>query len=854
MKILIVDDKKENLYLLKTLLQANGYEIGSAETGVEALKKLSEGRFDMVISDILMPEMDGFQLCRAIKTSDKLKGIPFVFYTATYLDAKDAELALSLGAERFIVKPTDPEEFIKILKEVIHHCETGTVTAPKPPIEEEAVYLKLYNERLIQKLEDKLLQLEEAKILILDNQNLLKAVIDSEPECVKLLSANGNLIDMNPAGLRMIEADSLQKVVGRCFYPLVANQHREAFMALTKRVFDGETGQLEFEILGIKGARRWLETNAVPLRNARGEIIALLGMTRDITEKKRVVEQFEESELRFRQIAENIREVFWISDPQKKEIFYISPAYEEIWGRTIQSVYEEPKSWFDAIHPDDRSRVFDAAVKRPVSGKYDEEYRIVRPDGLIRWIRDRGFPVKDKTGQVYRITGIAEDITERKAQQDELEYQAKYDVLTGLPNRILLHDRLLLAVMEVQRQKKSLALLLMDIDRFKEINDTMGHHRGDLLLKQVGFRLKRALHEDDFIARLGGDEFAVLLPLAESRHAAQVAGKIITALEPPFEIESLPIAIEVSIGIALYPDHGANPESLMQRADIAMYATKQTGGYMIYNARIDQHSPIKLALLGELRQAIERDELVLHYQPKISVKTGDVIGLEALVRWNHPDRGIIQPDQFIGAAERTGLIKPLTLWVIYTAHRQCMAWYRKGIRLPVSVNLSARNLHDPQLPDYIEKSIPACDRTSDQLEMEITESAIMTDPARALDVIIRLRALGIRFAIDDFGIGYSSLAYLQRLPVDSIKIDKSFVINMVRNQNDEIIVRSTIDLAHNLGLKVVAEGVENKGLWDRLAALDCDTAQGYYMSKPIPANDLARWLNDSPWGIKYRAC
>jgi formate hydrogenlyase transcriptional activator len=290
MKILIVDDNKENLYLLETLLQANGYEIASAETGVEALKKLSEDRFDIVISDILMPEMDGFQLCRAIKTSDKLKQIAFVFYTATYLDAKDAEFALSLGAERFIVKPTDPGEFIKILKEVIHQRDFGTLAAPKPPIEDETVYLKLYNERLIQKLEDKLLQLEQAKTLILDNQNLLKAIIDSEPECVKLLSADGNLIDMNPAGLRMIEADSLEKVAGKCIYPLVASQHREAFTALTKSVFEGETGRLEVEIVGLKGTHRWLEINAVPLRNDKGQIISLLSVTRDITQRKQLLE------------------------------------------------------------------------------------------------------------------------------------------------------------------------------------------------------------------------------------------------------------------------------------------------------------------------------------------------------------------------------------------------------------------------------------------------------------------------------------------------------------------------------------------------------------------------------------
>ncbi|HET6465417.1 MAG TPA: EAL domain-containing protein, partial [Nitrospiria bacterium] len=260
--------------------------------------------------------------------------------------------------------------------------------------------------------------------------------------------------------------------------------------------------------------------------------------------------------------------------------------------------------------------------------------------------------------------------------------------------------------------------------------------------------------------------------------------------------------------------------------------------------------PRRLALIGELRQAIERDQLFLHYQPKIDLKTRRVIGVEALVRWRHPEHGFVPPDQFIEPAEQTGLIKPLTLWIFNTAKRQQSAWERVGINLLMSVNLSTRNLHDPHFPDQISEILQIAGGKPDRLELEITESAIMADPARALEAITKLRTMGIRFAIDDFGIGYSSLAYLKRLPVDAIKIDKSFVINMIENQNDAVIVRSTIDLAHNLGLKVIAEGIENKAVWDQLAALGCDAAQGYYMCRPIPADELNRWLNESPWGLK----
>ena len=443
---------------------------------------------------------------------------------------------------------------------------------------------------------------------------------------------------------------------------------------------------------------------------------------------------------------------------------------------------------------------------------------------------------------------------EHRQAEETIRYLAYYDPLTGLPNRTSLLDRLHLAITEGSAKKNSVALLLMDLDRFKEVNDTLGHHRGDILLQQVGARLQAALRPSDLVARLGGDEFAVMLPLASSQHASQVAQKILDTLSPPFVIEGLPVAVEAAIGIALCPDHGANPNSLMQRADVAMYAAKQAGsGFIIYDTQYDRHSPRRLSLIGELRQAIDRDQLFLHYQPKIDLKTRRVVGVEALVRWQHPEHGFVPPDQFIEPAERTGLIKPLTLWIFNTAQREHLAWQQAGINLSMSVNLSARNLHDLHFPDQIAEILHTTGGNPERLELEITESAIMNDPARALEAITRLRALGIRFAIDDFGIGYSSLAYLKRLPVDAIKIDKSFVIHMIENQNDAVIVRSTIDLAHNLGHQVIAEGVENQELWDRLAALGCDAAQGYYMCKPIPAADLTRWLRESPWGLRPTA-
>ncbi|MBI3812035.1 MAG: EAL domain-containing protein [Nitrospirae bacterium] len=475
-----------------------------------------------------------------------------------------------------------------------------------------------------------------------------------------------------------------------------------------------------------------------------------------------------------------------------------------------------------------------------------------RPGGYTSDEQDKIEILTQAAGVLYdsyrRMQREAVLEAEYKQAEETIRRLAYYDPLTGLPNRILLHDHLQQAILAGQRENKPVALLLIDLDRFKETNDTLGHQRGDVLLQQVGSRLQGALRPSDIVARLGGDEFAVVFPLAGSGDAALVADKILKALEPPFTIEGLLVIVEASIGLALYPDHGANTESLMQRADVAMYTAKQSGsGYVIYDAKIDQYSPRRLALMAELRQAIVDDQLCLHYQPKIDLQTGRVVGTEALARWKHAEYGFIPPDQFIPPAERTGLIKPFTLWVFKTALHQCMAWHQAVSELPVSINLSTRNLHDPKLPDQLAELLQACGGRPDQVELEITESAIMADPARAMEVIKHLRAMGMGFSIDDFGAGYSSLTYLKKLPVNAIKIDKSFVINMTHDENDAVIVRSIIDLGHNLGLKVIAEGVENKEAYRRLVDLGCDAAQGYYMCRPISADEFTRWLLESPF-------
>jgi diguanylate cyclase (GGDEF)-like protein/PAS domain S-box-containing protein len=454
--------------------------------------------------------------------------------------------------------------------------------------------------------------------------------------------------------------------------------------------------------------------------------------------------------------------------------------------------------------------------------------------------------IQDASGKWIGTAIIARDTTDRKRAEEALAHQAHYDPLTDLPNRILLYDELQSAVGNSTRDGTPMALLMLDLDRFKEVNDTFGHHYGDLLLKHVGTRLQGALGTDGMLARLGGDEFAVLLPGVDGPEATRIAQRMLQALDEPLVIETRSLPLGASIGIALCPAHGVTADTLLLRADVAMYLAKRTlDGFAMYDERRDQHSPERLALAGQLRQAIEQGELLVHYQPKLDLTSRAITGVEALVRWPHSQHGLIPPDRFIPLAEQTALIQPLTEWVLDAALRQYDAWRKLGIELPVAVNFSMRNLLDPRILDTVAQLLSRWDVPPAALEVEITESSIMADPARASEVLRSLRELGVRIAIDDFGTGYSSLAHLKQLPVDVLKVDRSFVSDMLADDSDRIIVRSTIDLAHNLGLRVVAEGVEDEATAALLAQLGCDQAQGFHFSRPVPAADLTRWQRDA---------
>ena len=446
---------------------------------------------------------------------------------------------------------------------------------------------------------------------------------------------------------------------------------------------------------------------------------------------------------------------------------------------------------------------------------------------------------------LFRIVAGASRALSRQSKDNA--YLATHDALTGLPNRALLRDRAEQAITASRRSGNHVALLLLDLDRFKEINDTLGHRCGDTLLKQVGPRLREHLRDTDTVARLGGDEFVVLLPdLRSGVLAVEIAEKLVDVLEQPFLIDGAAVDVGCSVGVALTPDHGEDFDLVLQHTDVAMYVAKKDSlGVVSYAPALDSHSPERLALLGGLRRAVdESDQIVVHYQPKASLQSGRVTGVEALVRWNHPEHGLIGPNDFIPLAERTGIIRPLTWCILRKALEQNRRWADDGLVLRVAVNISARCLLDKGFPEEVARILHETGVPAERLELELTESSVMSDPDRALAILHVLRRTGIRLAIDDFGTGYSSMAYLKKLPVSEIKIDRTFITEMDRDPSDAAIVRSSLELARNLNLEVVAEGVETKAVWDLLTDLGCSSAQGYFLTKPLPSEDFERWVRE----------
>lgn len=453
-----------------------------------------------------------------------------------------------------------------------------------------------------------------------------------------------------------------------------------------------------------------------------------------------------------------------------------------------------------------------------------------------------GAMIIDQTQELRTIANVLEKQT---------VYVTTHDRLTDLPTRAVFYDRVERVIVSAMSCPCRMSILLIDIENFNDIYDALGRNSSDLLLKQISTRLQGVSLKRDDVAKIDGSIFGVLLSeISDVGRAEEVARKIQKTMESPFNIYGLHVSIHSNVGIVHFPEHGEDVDALVQRAGVALHiAHKSDKGYATYEPSYDKHTPLRLTLISELRHAIERDALELFYQPQVSIKTGEVCGVEALLRWNHPAHGFVPPDEFVAMAERNRLVNQLTQWVLKRAFRDCANWHKQGLPIKVSVNLSVKDLHNPGLPDLISGMAVAAGIKPEWIILEITESSVMTEPERALEIIQKVHQMGYQFSIDDFGTGYSSLAYLKKLPLTEIKIDKSFVMDILTSENDAAIVKATVNLGHNLGLMVTAEGVESKEIMSKLMDYGCDVAQGYFLSKPVSVQNFNQWVSDSHWKI-----
>ena len=1101
--ILVVDDRPSNRDFLLTLLGYLGHRLLEAGDGAQALELIRSARPDLVITDILMPTMDGYEMVSRVRADPQLAATPVIFYTATYSEAQAMKLAASCGVDTVLPKPSDPDRILAAVNRALHPDQQAATIDAEPSAALEAIDSGRARSALDATLRD--LQGVRAEFDAIAERggaapseqdrvtNLSKEFSDNVSRLQRVTSRMSALIEVgfamnlerNPERLVNLFFAAVVDVIDSRVAAVAMLDHEEsAWRQVISRgvsadvfrrndVYGGALGSLLTRPRTIRAGGADVEAqDAIPGHPPFDNVLAMsiaspdriygwilfadrigadqfsqedellagimatelalryehtmlfdvvqrhaASLQIEVSERRRAQEALLESEGRFRQLAENIREVFWLTDASKNQMLYVSPAYEEIWGRSVIGVYGQPQDWIEAIHPDDRARVREAAHAKQTRGDYDEEYRIVRPDGSVRWIRDRAFPVREVDGTVVRVAGVAEDITERKREEqklerltrmyavlsginativrvadrghlfqeccrivveegrfalasvrlvdpleqrmkpaataaanhagsggsanglaslddrlegrspaalavrerraivvndvnavspidqadvylrqgirsiaalplmvgaelvgtldlhstepeyfdqeemrlllelagdisfalehirraEKLEYLALFDSLTGLANRTLFLDRLGQRLHLAGQAGEQVAVVVSDIERLRTINDSLGRHAGDAVLKQLAERLARGAAREE-LARVGGDHFAIVLAAikAEPDVGLRIERMWRDCTSEPFAVEGSDLRIATKAGIALYPKDGADAESLLRGAEAALRRGKETGERYVFHApEMTSISSEKLSLENSLRRALEHDEFVLHYQTQLDLDTRRLVGAEALIRWQSPDQGLVLPGRFIGLLEETGLILDVGAWVLRRAvrdHRQCTG---QGIALPrIAINVSSIQLRQRDFVAVVKEAISE-EATPTRLDLEITESVLMEDVEGNKDKLKALRNLGVRITIDDFGTGYSSLSYLTKLPVDSLKIDRSFIAGMLSDPDTMTLVSTIVSLAHSLRLTVVAEGVETEEQASTMRLLRCDQAQGYLFSRPVPLEQLA---------------
>lgn len=688
--------------------------------------------------------------------------------------------------------------------------------------------LELANAALRKEIDDR----ERAECAVREAHGRVQAVVDNLPVVLWAVDREGMFTLSEGRGLKAVGVRP-GEVVGQSVYELYGEHH-----PLVSAVGKALAGQATSSTVEINGTA--FETLHSPQKDASGEIVGALGVSIDITERNRAEERLHLANKMVESTAEGI-----VVTDRELRVVWANPAFSAITGYAQEEVMGKKISFLQSGRHD---RAFYAAMWDRISntGSWQGEIWNRAKNGKVfpEWLNIAA--VRNDLGEVTHYVGIFTDISVYKASQDELERLANYDKLTGLPNRNLFHDRLQHALDRANRLGQPLAVMFVDLDNFKMVNDTLGHDAGDLLLQIVGQRLLDCLREEDTVARFGGDEFVALVEeVQEPDLLSSMAGRMVESLAAPLDIRGHEVFITPSIGVALYPDDGRDAAALLKNADTAMYQAKDQGknGYRFFTREMNRRTSERMSLENALRRALEKGELALVYQPQVDIATGRTIGLEALLRWHHPERGLVPPGVFIPIAEACGLILPIGEWVLETACREICVMQQGGMSpLRVGINLSARQFRHKDLVSMVRDAIRRAAGNPEGLELEITESAVMDDADAAVRTLNDLKDLGIHLAIDDFGTGYSSLSYLKRFPIDRLKIDQAFVGDLPHDGDDAAIATAIITMGHSLKMKVIAEGVETMEQLDFLAAHGCDEAQGYYFSRPRPWQELAESL------------
>ncbi|MFZ5968012.1 MAG: EAL domain-containing protein [Bacillota bacterium] len=805
--LLVVDDSKYMRMTIRQAMELEGYEVLEGENGEEAIELFLTHKPDIILIDFVMPIMDGLAACSKLQTLPKGSSTPIIMITSL-TDDQFVDQAFEAGATDYITKPI--------------------------------------NWAVLRRRVRRLVKAKYTEVSLNRSEAFAKSVIDCAIDGIITLDGQGLIQSYNPAAQLIFgydeqdiidqKADVLLKHFDINYYDQFLNddeplQERKA-IGIQKEVSgirnDGTLFPLELTLSKFRGDDQWMYTIIL----------------RDISERKKAEAVLRESRERYKALIENTYDLICEINLDG-EYLYVSPNYRDILGYDSEDLVGKKVSSF--VYKTDRLTLV-SSLKKAVEEKSlgEVSYRMVDKDGNIFWFESTGKIYKTADNET-RIVMVSRDCTERQMFEDAIRHQAFHDALTGLPNRMLLKERLDLEIAHMQRSGEMLAVLFLDLDRFKIINDTLGHAVGDELLKMIAMRIKNCVRTDDTVARLGGDEFTVLLPgIAQVEDVGKIANKIMDAIKQPIRIDKHEFYISTSIGIALYPNDGDDPVTLLKNADVAMYLAKEKGrnNFQLYTSSMNEKALERLEMENSLRRAIEREEFTVYYQPRVNSRNREIIGMEALIRWIHPELGIILPGKFIPIAEETGLIVPIGEWVLRTACKQNKTWQDAGYPpIRVAVNLSARQFQLQNLVETVSQILDETGLEAQWLELEITESIAMHNAEYTYKMLEELRKMGVHFSIDDFGTGYSSLNYLKRFPITKLKIDRSFVQEIHKDADNAAIASTVIVLGQSLKLGVVAEGVETEEQLDFLRKYECEEMQGFLFGKPMPPDEFEAVLN-----------